>query len=68
MYNGESTQGITIQDNRIKNTQYKLIATCQDIGNPVSTITSIQGGSFIVVLMTAVTSARINYIGFELWK
>ena len=68
VYNGESTQGITIQDNRIKNTQYKLIATCQDIGNPVSTITSIQGGSFVVVLMTAVTSARINYIGFELWK
>lgn len=67
VYNGELTQGITIQDSKIKNNQYKIIATCQDIGNPVSTVTSIGNGSFAVVLMTAVTSARINYIGFELW-
>lgn len=67
VYNGELTQGITIQDSKIKNNQYKIIATCQDIGNPVSTVTSIGNGSFTVVLMTAVTSARINYIGFELW-
>lgn len=67
VYNGELTQGITIQDSKIKNNQYKIIATCQDIGNPVSTVTSIENGSFAVVLMTAVTSARINYIGFELW-
>ena len=67
VYNGELTQGITIQDSKIKNNQYKIIATCQDVGNPVSTVTSIGNGSFAVVLMTAVTSARINYIGFELW-
>ena len=66
VYNGVSTQEVTVPENRLTGNQWKIIATCQDAGAAIHRVSDVVPGSFKVDLESAVTSARINYCAFNL--
>ena len=68
VYNGVSTQEVTVPENRLTGNQWKIIATCQDAGAAIHQVSDVVPGSFKVDLESAVTSARINYCAFNLAK
>ena len=65
VYNGEATKIITINESRITNGNWRIIATCQDAGgSPIKQIGNIEAGSFRVYFDVEITITRINYFAF----
>ena len=64
IYNGESTQSITVPENRITNSQWRIIAACQDGGAVIYRIRDVVADSFTIDFENAVTITRINYCAF----
>lgn len=66
IYNGESTQSVTVPENRITNSQWRIIAACQDGGAVIYRIRDVVADSFTIDFENAVTITRINYCAFYL--
>ena len=66
VYNGVSTQEVTVPENRLTGNQWRIIATCQDAGAAIHQIENVVSGSFKIRFESAVTSTRINYCAFYL--
>ena len=65
IYDGEATEIITVNEPRITDENWRIIATCQDAGGlAVKQISNITSGSFRVYFDSEISIARINYFAF----
>ena len=65
IYDGEATEIITVNEPRITNENWRIIATCQDAGGlPIKQIGDIMSGSFRVYFDSEISITRINYLAF----
>ena len=65
IYDGEATEIITVNEPRITDENWRIIATCQDAGDlAVKQIGNITSGSFRVYFDSEIAITRINYFAF----
>ena len=65
IYDGEATEIITVNEPRITDENWRIIATCQDAGGfAVKQIGNIASRSFRVYFDSEIAIARINYFAF----
>lgn len=65
VYDGEATEIITVNEPRITDENWRIIATCQDAGGlAVKQIGNITSGSFRVYFDSEIALTRINYFAF----
>lgn len=65
IYDGEAAEIITVNEPRITNENWRIIATCQDAGGlPIKQIGNIMSGSFRVYFDSEISVTRINYLAF----
>lgn len=65
IYDGEATEIITVNEPRITDENWRIIATCQDAGGlAVKQIGNITSGSFRVYFDSEIALTRINYFAF----
>lgn len=65
IYDGTATNIITVNESRITDDKWRIIATCQDAGgNAIKQIGNIGSGSFCVYFDNEISVTRINYLAF----